>query len=250
MGARYPLGMPPKSPFLTAEWRNLAMLNYEIDPTILKERVPDGCELDFRFGRAFVSVVGFQFLRTRVLGIPILLHRNFEEVNLRFYVRRRVDGTWRRGVVFIKEIVPRAAIAFVARRVYGENYVALPMRHSVEGAPGRGSTKLSYGWRRLGEWEGLNVRFGGVPSIPSEESEHAFITEHYWGYSRQRNGATFEYQVEHPRWPVWRAETAALTCDVSSLYGPELARALSGPPSTAFVADGSPVVVRRGRPVT
>ena len=238
---------PPSPPFLTAEWRHLAMLNYEIDPMILRAHVPAGCELDFRFGRTFVSVVGFQFLRTRVLGIPIPFHVNFEEVNLRFYVRRQVDGTWRRGVVFVKELVPRAAIALVARRVYGENYLALPMRHSIEHVPERGSTTLTYGWRRLVTWEGLTIGFSGTPSMPSEESEEAFITEHYWGFSRQRDGATVEYQVEHPRWRVWRAEAAALSCDVSALYGPEFADVLSRSPSTAFVADGSPIVVRKGR---
>jgi uncharacterized protein YqjF (DUF2071 family) len=226
------------------------MLNYEVDPAILKERIPAGCELDFRFGRTFVSVVGFQFLRTRVLGFPIPFHRNFEEVNLRFYVRRRVDGSWRRGVVFIKELVPRAAIALVARRVYGENYVALPMRHAVERAPDRGSTKLSYEWRTLGTWEGLTVSFSGSPSMPSEESEEAFITEHYWGHSRRLEHDTFEYQVEHPRWRVWRADAATLSCDVSALYGREFVGALSGPPKTAFVAEGSPIVVRRGRRLT
>jgi len=243
--------MPPSSLFLTAEWRHLAMLNYEVDPAILRGRVPDGCELDFRFGRTFVSVVGFQFLRTRVLGVPFPFHRNFEEVNLRFYVRRQVDGAWRRGVVFVKELVPRAAIAFVARRIYGENYVALPMRHAMERAPEGGSTKLSYGWRALhGKWEGLTVGFSGLPSMPSEESEEAFIAEHYWGYSRQSDRATVEYQVEHPRWHVWRAETSALSCDVSALYGPEFVGALSGEPRTAFVADGSPIVVHRGRRLT
>jgi uncharacterized protein YqjF (DUF2071 family) len=226
------------------------MLNYQVDPAILKGRIPAGCELDFRFGRTFVSVVGFQFLRTRVLGIPIPFHTNFEEVNLRFYVRRQVDGTWRRGVVFIKELVPRAAIAQVARRVYGENYVALPMRHAIERAPERGSTKVSYEWCTLGKWEGLSVNLSGSPSMPPDESEEAFITEHYWGYSRQLDRATVEYQVEHPRWRVWRGEAATLSCDVSALYGPEFVGTLSGPPRTAFVADGSPIVVRKGRRLT
>jgi uncharacterized protein YqjF (DUF2071 family) len=244
------VAMQPASPFLTAEWRNLAMLNYEVDPAILKERVPAGCELDFRFGRTFVSVVGFQFLRTRVLGVPVPFHTSFEEVNLRFYVRRQVDGTWRRGVVFIKELVPRAAIAWVARRVYGENYVALPRRKEMDRAAESDSTTLRYRWRRLGTWEGLTIGFSGSPSTPSEDSEEAFIAEHYWGYSRQRDGATVEYQVEHPRWRVWRAEDAALSCDVAALYGVEFADALSGSPRTAFVADGSPIVVRNGRRLT
>ncbi len=238
--------MLPEPRFLTAEWRDLAMLNYEIDPPVLASRVPRGCELDSWGGRTFVSVVGFRFLRTRVLGVPIPFHRNFEEVNLRFYVRRRVDGSWRRGVVFIRELVPRRAIAWVARRVYAEDYVAFPMRHVVKHASGSASSKLAYRWCRAGVWEGLSATFSGQPALPSDDAEETFITEHYWGYSAQPDGSTVEYQVEHPRWRVWRAATASLECEVASLYGPEFVEALSSAPSTAFVADGSPVVVRKG----
>lgn len=237
-------------PFLTAEWRNLVMLNYEIEPSILARHVPTGCELDNLRGRMFVSVVGFQFLRTRVSGIPFPFHRNFEEVNLRFYVRRKADGTWRRGVVFIKEIVPRQAIALVARRIYGENYVALPMRHVIDRHVESFARTLTYEWRRAGKWEGLSLSYSGAPSPPEDDTEETFITEHYWGYSRQSDRTTVEYQVEHPRWRVWTASAARLSCDVAALYGPGFASALSGAPSSAFAADGSPIVVRRGRRLT
>ena len=233
--------------FLTAEWRNLVMLNYEIDAGILAGHVPAGCELDSWGGRTFVSVVGFQFFHTRVLGVPIPFHRHFEEVNLRFYVRRKAEGTWRRGVVFVKELVPRWAIASVARHIYGENYVALPMRHSARSPTEPNSTTVTYQWYRFGTWEGLSARFSGSPTLPPDDAEEAFITEHYWGYSRQRDHSTVEYRVEHPRWHVWRANTSSLECDVSSLYGSEFSETLSVAPRTAFVADGSPVVVRNGR---
>jgi uncharacterized protein YqjF (DUF2071 family) len=233
--------------FLTAEWRNLAMLNYEIDPALLRRRVPAGCELDSWIGRCFVSVVGFQFLRTRVLGVAIPFHADFEEVNLRFYVRRRAPDGWRRGVVFVKELVPRRAIAFIARRLYGENYFALPMRHALGPTASDGTTHASYQWQRGGAWEGFSARFQGDPILCSDDAEETFITEHYWGYSAQRDGSTIEYQVEHPRWRVWRASSASLDCDVAGLYGREFAAALAQPPSSAFVADGSPVIVRRGR---
>jgi uncharacterized protein YqjF (DUF2071 family) len=232
--------------FLTAEWRELAMLNYEVTPSLLERYVPRGCELDAWRGRTFISVVGFQFLSTRVLGVPIPFHRNFEEVNLRFYVRRKHEAELRRGVVFIKELVPRRAIASVARRVYGENYIATPMRHEIrEGAAG-GRT-VSYEWRRSHHWDGVRVHVSGKPSVPDDDSQEAFITEHYWGYARRDDGRTVEYQVEHPRWRVWRASDASLTCDAASLYGPAFADALAGSPSTAFLADGSGVTVRRGR---
>lgn len=231
--------------FLTAAWRHLVMLNYVVDPALLAARVPSGCELDFFGGRTFVSVVGFLFLDTRVLGIPIPFHRDFEEVNLRFYVRHRAaDGAWRRGVVFVKELVPRWAIAFVARTVYGENYRALPMRHRL--APG----ELSYQWQRDGRWEGMAARFAGEPVLMPPEAEENFIAEHYWGYARQRDGRTVEYQVEHPPWRVWRATEASFDADVAGLYGPEFVGPLAGAPSTAFIAEGSEIVVRRGRVLT
>jgi uncharacterized protein YqjF (DUF2071 family) len=233
--------------FLSAEWRSLVMLNYEVEPSILASRIPAGCELDFWQARCFVSVVGFLFLRTRVLGLSIPFHRDFEEVNLRFYVRRQSEEGWRRGVVFVRELVPRRAIAFVANRIYGESYRAQPMRHLVEKSPERDSSRASYEWRRSGHWEGISATFSGDPILPDHEAEETFITEHYWGYAQQPGHPTLEYQVEHPRWRVWHADTASLDCDATSLYGPEFRDVLSSSPSTAFIADGSPVIVRRGR---
>ncbi len=234
-------------PFLTAEWRDLAMLNYEIDPALLAPLVPQGTELDAWNGRTFASVVGFRFLDTRVRGLAIPRHRNFEELNLRFYVRRKALDGWRRGVVFVKEIVPRRAIAWVARTLYNENYFALPMRHRLEAASPRRAT---YEWFHGGRWNALALEFEGSPSLPADDSEETFITEHYWGYARQRDGGTVEYKVEHPRWSVWRAAAATLDCDIASFYGPEFAACLCGTPSSAFLADGSAVTVRRGLRLT
>src|ERR1700738_2719738 len=117
--------------FLTAEWRYLLMLNYEVEPAVVQPFVPAGTALDFFNGRTYLSVVGFRFERARVLGMALPWHQNFEEVKLRLCVRRIVDGAERRGVVFIKEIVPRRFIAWTARTFYNESYVALPMRSVV-----------------------------------------------------------------------------------------------------------------------
>jgi uncharacterized protein YqjF (DUF2071 family) len=233
------------SPFLTAEWRFLAMLNYRIDPAILAPFVPAGTELDSWRGTTFVSMVGFLFLDTKVLGLGIPFHRNFEEVNLRFYVRRTAPDGVRRGVVFLKEIVPRLAIAATARLLYGEKYVALPMRHEVP-LNGVYPAHAEYRWRHGGAWDRLRVVPSGdsVESTPGSEEE--FITEHYWGYSRQRGGGTVEYQVEHPRWRVWHAESASLDCRAAELYGPQFGAVLSAAPTSAFLADGSPVIVYKG----
>jgi hypothetical protein len=237
-----------KRPFLTAEWRYLAMLNYEIDPAVVGPLVPRGTELDVWNGRTFLSLVGFRFLRTRVFGITVPGHRDFDEVNLRFYVRRKVDGAWRRGVVFVKEIVPRAAIAAVARWLYNENYVACSMISSVQppGTSGAAQGSVEYTWKYGSSWNRIHARFDSDPGPPAENSEEEFITEHYWGYVPQRDGRTLEYAVEHEKWRVWRAATAEFEGDVVSCYGRQYDEVLRHPPSSAFVAEGSAVAVFRG----
>ncbi len=226
-----------------AEWRALAMLSWAADPRALAPLVPAGCELDFFDGRTFLSLVGFQFLRTRVLGVRLPGHGAFEEVNLRFYVRRKHAGEWRRGVVFVRELVPKRAVAWIANAAYAERYRTLPMRHR------EGDETVAYEWRRAGAWEGLAVEYGGAPVVPDGDAEETFLTEHYWGYTALRGGGTFEYQVEHPRWRVWRARAARLDADARALYGDALAEALYGPPCSALLAEGSPVAVRWRRAV-
>lgn len=233
------------SKFLTAEWRHLAMLNFEVDPKVLHPLVPAGTELDDWRGRTFMSVVGFMFLNTRVFGVAIPWHRNFEEVNLRFYVRRKTSDGWRRGVVFVKELVPRVAIALMARVVYGENYVAVPMQHSID-ASASGPRAVSYSWQFRGRENRIEMTVTGDADEARGGSDAEFITEHYWGYARRRGGRTMEYRVEHPCWRVIRAATARLDCDVAGLYGKQFVEFLQAPPVSAFLVDGSEVTVFRG----
>jgi uncharacterized protein YqjF (DUF2071 family) len=224
------------------------MLNYDVDPAILHALVPRHTVLDLRNGRAIASVVGFRFLRTRVLGVPIPFHRTFEEVNLRFYVRHTTPaGEVRRGVVFVRELVPRAAIALVARLAYNEPYLSVPMRSSVPRTAVEDPARVSYEWRTGSRWQTVAATASGAPSLPEADSEEAFITEHFWGYTRQRDGATVEYEVKHPRWRVWAATESSLEADVPHLYGSSFARALAAAPVSAFIAEGSEVTVYRPR---
>lgn len=230
-------------PFLTAEWRSLAMLNYAIDPAWIAPLVPPGAEPDQFGGKTYISLVGFRFLRTRVRGLWIPFHSNFDEVNLRFYVRR---GD-RRGVVFVREIVPRYAIAAVARVVYHENYVSLPMSHRIiEPVSEHGRVQAEYRWRHRGKWSSIRVEASGRPAVPAPGSLEEFITEHYWGYASQPGGGCLEYQVAHEKWRVWTANPAGFEGEMSALYGPKLAACLNRPPDSAFLAEGSPVVVYQG----
>ena len=227
-------------PFLTANWRYLALLNFPVDPKVVAPLVPPGTELDYDNAETFVSVVGFLFLDTRLFGLPIPLHRNFEEVNLRFYVRKKSADTWRRGVVFVRELVPRRAIALVARAFYGERYLALPMKHAIKDVDG--TVQVEYSWRRGRKWESLKMTATGEPESIPAGSHAEFITEHYWGYTCVRAGCS-EYRVNHPRWKIWKAETFDFHADVPTLYGEQFAETLSQAPRSAFIAEGSPIEV-------
>jgi uncharacterized protein YqjF (DUF2071 family) len=190
---------PQSSVFLRADWRWLVVLNFTVDRAALAPLVPAGTELDLWHGDAIASMVGFRFLNTRVLGVPIPFHTDFDEVNLRFYVRREVRGELRRGVVFVKEIVPRHAIAWVARTIYGEKYVTHPMRHRVEPEAGT----FSYEWNAYGQWNRLAASTTGAPAELATGSEAEFTLEHYYGYSHGRNLRLRSGRPPGPRLSRW-----------------------------------------------
>ena len=231
--------------FLTAEWRNLVMLNYEVDAGVLRRFVPDGTYLDVWQGRTFVSLVGFRFLNTKVFGLSFPFHSNFEEVNLRFYVQRRTGQELRRGVVFIREIVPRWAIARIARVFYNEKYLSLPMSHRIDRSS-EASITTEYCWRFGGCSNRICIHASGAPTLPEPASHEQFIAEHHWGYTAQPDGGCMEYRVGHPPWRVWKAHHAAFEGNIDGLYGAEFATVFSKKPSSAFLAEGSQVVVYRG----
>jgi hypothetical protein len=174
------------------------------------------------------------------------MHSDFEEVNLRFYVRRHTGGEVRRGVVFIREMVPRRAIAFVARTFYNEKYVALPMAHEIRSVDDD-RLKVAYRWKSGNRWSNLSIETEGDSTLPADGSAERFITEHYWGYAAQTDGGCMEYRVTHPSWRVWQTRHSAFGGDAEKLYGKDFAAVLRGKPQSAFLADGSVVTVMRGR---
>ena len=231
-------------PFLSADWRWLAMLNWRVEPALLEPLLPRGTELDSWNGMHFVSVVGFRFLRTKLLGIPIPMHRNFTEVNLRFYTRRRVGGEIRQGVTFVREMVARPAITLVAKLAYNEPYRTVPMRHRIVGTLS-GPRRVEYSWRTGDRWSRLGLAVAGEASPLRPGSEEEFITLRHWGYTAQRDGGTIEYRVDHQPWNIYPVVEPSLEGDLLATYGGAFARLLEGRPWSALLADGSAVTVMR-----
>jgi uncharacterized protein YqjF (DUF2071 family) len=233
------------SVFLTAEWRKLIMAQYAVDPAVLAAWLPPGTELDLYQGQCFVSLVGFLFQRVRVLRVAIPGHTRFEEVNLRFYVRRvDPDGTTRRGVVFVREIVPRAAITLVADTFYEEPYTTMPMRHSI--AASAEALRVRYEWKHRGQWSSMETVAGLEPVPIQAGSVEEFITEHYWGFTKRSRGATSQYQVEHPGWVVYPIRSCEIVADFGALYGPAFAHLDPRQPDNVLLAEGSAVRVYTG----
>jgi uncharacterized protein len=234
--------------FLTAEWRKLALANYDVDPSVLKKFLPARTELDFWNGRCYVSLVGFMFQNVKVLGVPVPFHREFEEVNLRLYVKFKEGNEWKRGVVFIREIVPKTAITMVANILYGENYRTLPMRHSWE-TGSDGHLEVSYEWKTGVLWNRFSVSALPHPVHFEAGSEEEFITQHFWGYTKLKRERTSEYQVEHPAWQVYEVKDHKIEVDGERLYGKPFGEILNRIPESVFLAEGSEILVRKGKSV-
>jgi uncharacterized protein YqjF (DUF2071 family) len=229
--------------FLTAKWQDLVMANYEIAPEILNGYLPRGTELDFHEGKCYVSLVAFMFLETRVLGVPVPFHINFEEVNLRFYVKRETKDEVRRGVVFVKEIVPRYAIATIARVLYGEPYETWKMSHSKR------ANELIYNWRKGDSVNRIKVEIGKNTGVPAENSQSEFIIEHYWGYTSRGGNRTDEYKVEHPKWELFEVDNVEIEVAFGKLYGEDFKFLNDAKPSSIFLAKGSEVAVFKGEKI-
>lgn len=246
--------MPSERPFLTASWTELLMLNFAVPGEVIARLAPQGTEPNFFDGQAYVSVVGFMFRDARFFGFGFPGHRRFEEVNLRYYVRREVGDSVRRGVVFVREIAPRPLVAATARWIYNESYVTRRMRNSVHLAGNMlaAGDNVGYEWRTgrgaKRYWNRMAGRVAAAPQRPTPGSLTEFIVEHYWAYVHTRDGGTLEYRVAHRPWRVAPVEEVVWNCDLARSYEhTPLAEYLAAPPVLAFIADGSPVQVFRGR---
>lgn len=216
------------------------MVNYEVAPELLENRVPKGTSLDFHNGKLFVSLVGFMFLNTRVLGVSVPFHINFEEVNLRFYVKRETGTETRRGVCFVKEIVPRIAIATVAKVFYGEPYERWKMSHA------RTEKEVGYTWQKGDCVNQIKVEIDKNLGVPAENSHGEFIIEHYWGYTKRGRNRTDEYKVEHPKWELFEVRNVLVNVDFGKIYGDEFAFLNETEPTSVLLAKGSSIAVYKG----
>jgi uncharacterized protein YqjF (DUF2071 family) len=235
-----------KPVFLTAQWRKLVMANYKVKAEILEKYVPPNTQLDSYNGNYYVSLIGFMFLDTRIKGIKFPFHINFEEVNLRFYVRYKDGEIWKRGAVFISEIVSKPMIALVANTLFHEHYEILKTKHSWEKYEDH--QKISYQWKKK-DWYELSVLADLNPKKLINGSEEEFITEHYFGYTKAGKDNSLEYDVEHPRWDIYDVKEFIIKTDFEDLYGSDFAFLNEAKPNSVFLAEGSEVLIRDGKKI-
>lgn len=229
-----------RSAFLTARWSHLFLATYAVPDRLLSPRLPPGLELDRRDGKCFVSLVAFDFLDTRVKGIPWPGFRNFPEINLRYYVRHGE----RRGVVFVREFVPQRLVAWLARKLYNEPYLAVPMKSLVVDTPDHVTIDhhLEFGGRtNVIQATGAKEAF-----TPARETIEHFFKEHEWGFGTTHSGKLLCYRVEHPVWAVYRVTSWKIDLDWAAVYGPEWSLLQDATPDSTVIAVGSEVAVYPG----
>ena len=230
------------STFLNAKWSNLIMANYEIDPNLLMPFLPKGVELDYYQGKCYVSLVGFLFENTHIFKIPIPIWGTFEEVNLRFYVVRKVDGETRRGVVFINETVPNKIVAFIANKLYKEHYTAVPTKYSWQ--IDKAEKQIEYHWKVKQTWNSIKVNASAEKEKMKQGSFEEFIFEHYYGYTKVNEHKTLEYKVEHPSWEINKINNYQINCDFKLFYGAPFKVLNDSKPYSVMLAEGSDVRVK------
>lgn len=229
--------------FLSAKWNNLIMANYIINPDYLLKYLPVGTEIDLWENKCYVSLVGFMFNDTKVLGFKIPKHTDFEEVNLRFYVKHLENGEWKRGVVFIKEIVPKQAITFVANTLYKENYQTFSMHH--EDKLEAEIRTVAYHWKN----HSIAVKAYDFSTTIDPDSEAEFITEHYFGYTKYNENTTYEYEVKHPKWNQYTIKNYNINVDFKEVYGLDFEFLDHVKPNSVFLVDGSEISVANKRKI-
>jgi uncharacterized protein YqjF (DUF2071 family) len=227
--------------FLSANWEHLIMANYAVNPSLLEPYLPNGVELDYFNNQTYVSLVGFLFKNTRLFNIPIPMLGTFEEINLRFYVKRTEGKSVKRGVVFINETVPYKIVAFIANKLYKEHYTAIPTKNtiSIDGC----NKKVNYEWKINKSWNHLSVEAAIERKEMLTGSMEEFIFEHYYGYTKISELATQEYKVNHPRWLVNEIQDYSINCDFRSMYGDKFDYLKNEKPHSVIIAEGSSVNV-------
>jgi uncharacterized protein YqjF (DUF2071 family) len=229
--------------FLTANWRRLTSINFAIDPKVLHNHLPKGTELEAYNGEHYVSLVGFRYCDTRLRNVRIPGHTRFEEINLRFYVRRKLkNGQWRSEVAFTKLFFPKPALTFVAKRIYKENYETRKMRHKwVEDDA---QLSVSYALRK-DSWQSFEVLASRKTERINPENSAHFFSKHYWGTSRIGNGASTIYKIDHPEWNMHPVYSWNIDVDFATVFGPEFQELSTSKPESVQLFDGSEVVVRK-----
>jgi uncharacterized protein YqjF (DUF2071 family) len=227
--------------FLRANWQNIIMANYEIDPQLLEPYLPKGVELDFYQGKTYVSLVGFMFNKTSIFNVPIPFIGSFEEVNLRFYVIRKTASGAKRGVVFINETVPNKLVAWLANKLYKEHYLAVPTKHTI--ILNNHAKDVKYEWKVNGAWNHIRVKSSVGKQKMIAGSMEEFIFEHYFGYTKLDGNSSMEYQINHPSWEINQVIQHEISCNFAEFYGKKFEILNHTKPNSVFIAEGSAISV-------
>ncbi len=225
--------------FLKADWENIIMVNYEIDPNLLRNYLPNGVEIDLFENKCYISLVGFMFKNTKIFNVPIPKLGTFEEINLRFYVKRTEGDKVKRGVVFINETIPYRLVAWVANKLYHEHYSVVPTKHRE--TKNTIANSIKFEWLKHLKWNSIEVTHSNELNQMEPNSLEEFIYEHYYGFTKVSDSNTEEYKLQHPSWLTQPVLSYQIECDFEKMYGNDFSILNTTNPTAVFIAKGSKV---------
>jgi uncharacterized protein YqjF (DUF2071 family) len=211
--------MPAGRPWvMRMRWTDLLFAHWPVDPEPLRQRLPNGLELDLYDGQAWLGIVPFRMSDVAPRGLPAMpVLSVFPEVNVRTYVRHGE----RNGVWFLSlDAASRLTVAG-ARLAFHLPYFLADM--SIES---RGDG-VAYRSERRGQGEAtalLEMTYGPTGPVRYAEpgSFEAWSTDRLRLFAADADGRILRTEIRHARWPLQSAEASFSVETLSTAAGIEL----------------------------
>ena len=230
-----------------AEWREIVVINFEIDPKLLRNFIPPKTELDFFNETSFVTLMARACKNVKPYGWPIVFAKSIDQILLRFYVKRKVGDTWRRGVCLIRDYLPKRKASFFLNWMFKHSFTQVPIKRTSSNFESGLPTQLptvEYQWTTGDYVNHIKVNARSQMRQQEQETKESFVLDHHYGYT-VKEGKTYEYYVEYSPWAMWDAQSGSFDCDTENVFGRPFVRALKQRPASVFLARGSDVIIYR-----
>ena len=183
-------------------WRDLLFAHWVVDASVLRPLIPAELHLDLFEDRCYVGAVPFLMEGVTPRLVPPLpgLHA-FPELNLRTYVT--LGG--KPGVWFFSLDAGQKLAVRMARRLFHLPYFDARFDIAVEGGKVNYSSVRTHRAAAAAKFSATYQAAGPVYRSATGSLD-AWLTERYCLYSADTLGRIYRGEIDHPPWPLQRAE--------------------------------------------